>query len=263
MTDFSKLTLPFTWSLYSKKLVQKIENPKAIGILTKEEADERDLRFVTGEEGSIENGGLVRFYWFVDKEDGNLVDVKFQAYGNSALLGAAEEACSLLIGKNYDQAKRMTADLIDKELRDKDSIAAFPKEAFPYLNLVLGAIDNASALCNDLPLPDLYISTPAPRDIGEVLEGGIPGFKEFALKKKLAAIEEVLDREVRPYIALDAGGVEVIGLVNDREIIIAYQGSCTSCYSSIGTTLSFIQQMLKAKVHPDLIVTPNIDPSQF
>lgn len=259
MSTFFQLTYPFSWTLYSKKLIEKIENPKMAGRFTQEEADMRDLRLVEGVEGSIEAGSIVHFYWLVDKDDGQLVDVRFQAYGPSALIGAAQGTAELLIGKNYDQARRISTDLLDKELGDKNETAAFPKENYPYLNLVLGAIDQASEKCTDLPLPDLYVMMPGPHEIGDVVEGGIPGWKEYPLKKKLALIEDVLDREIRPYIALDAGGVEVINLLNDQEVVITYQGSCSSCYSSIGTTLSFIQQMLRAKLHPDIIVTPEID----
>lgn len=263
MSGFSQLTTPFCWRQYSKKLATRIESPKSAGFFTQIEADNRDVRLVEGISGSCESGNLIHFYWLVDKDDGILIDVRFQAYGNSALIGAAQVAAEVLKGKNYDQAKRVTADLLDKEVRDKDAEAAFPKESYPHLNLVLEAIDHASAKCTDLPLPELYIFTPAPRDIGEVIEGGIPGWKELPLKKKLAAIEEVLDREIRPYIALDAGGVEVLNILNDQEVIITYQGSCTSCYSSVGTTLSFIQQMLRAKVFPEIIVKPEIDPGAF
>ena len=81
---------------------------------------------------------------------------------------------------------------------------------------------------------------------------------ELTLKKKIAVIEQVLDQDIRPYIALDAGGVTVLNLLNDKELIIGYQGSCTSCYSSIGTTLSYIQQVIRAKVHPTIVVVPDI-----
>ena len=81
---------------------------------------------------------------------------------------------------------------------------------------------------------------------------------ELSLKKKIAVIEEVMDRDIRPYIALDGGGVTVLNLIGDKELSIAYQGSCTSCYSSIGTTLSYIQQVLRAKVHPDIVVVPEM-----
>lgn len=240
-----------------------MENPRSAGFFTKLQAEERGMRLAEGEEGSLENGNLINFYWLVDKEDGIIVDVKFQAYGQTALIGAAEVAAELLIGKNYDQALRITADLIDKQVRDKENIPAFPKETYPHLNLVLGAIEKASEKCTDLPLPEAYFAPPVPKDFGETVEGGYPGWLELPLKKKLAVIEEILDRDIRPYIALDAGGVEVINLLNDREVIITYQGSCTSCYSSIGTTLSYIQQVLRAKVFPEIIVVPDIDPTTF
>jgi len=259
---FIALTTSFPWSRYSKKLSAKIDSPRSAGMFTKTESEERGVRLAEGMEGRPEDGNSVRLYWLVDKEDGAIVDARFQVYGQSALIGAAEVACELLIGKNYDQARRITADLIDKQVRDRTDEPAFPKETYPHLNLVLGAIENAAEQCTDLPLPDTYVAPPVPMDIGEVLEGGYPGWSELTLKQKLAVIEQVLDRDIRPYIALDAGGVQVLNLLNDKELIIAYQGSCTSCYSSIGTTLSYIQQIMRARVHPDIVVVPDIDFNQ-
>ena len=152
---------PFPWALYSKKLIKKIENPRALGVFTAEEAEERLMRLAIGEEGSFKEGNWVRFYWLVDKDDGMIVDVRFQAYGQSALIGAAEACAELLVGKNYDQAKRITADLIDKQLQDKESQQSFPRECYPHLNLVLSATENASETCTDLPLPTLYVAPPS------------------------------------------------------------------------------------------------------
>lgn len=256
---FSALTTSFPWYRYSKKLCGKIDNPRSAGIFTQEESNERGVRLAEGVEGRVEDGNCVRLYLLVDKEDGQIIDAKFQVYGQSALIGASEAACELIVGKNYDQARRVTADLLDKQVRDKAEEPAFPKETYPHLNLVLGAIENAAEQCTDIPLPDTYVAPPVPMDIGEVLEGGYPGWMEMPLKKKIALIEEVLDRDVRPYIALDAGGVQVLNLLNDKELIIAYQGTCTSCYSSIGTTLSYIQQIMRAKVHPSIVVVPDVE----
>lgn len=259
----AQLIQPFPWSRYSQKLAAKIDNPRSAGFFTKEDADGREMRLVEGREGQIKDGNCVCLYWLVDKDDGIIVDAKFQVFGQSALIGAAEAACDLLVGKNYDQAKRLTAELIDKQVRDRSEVPAFPKETYPHLNLILCAIENGSEQCADLPLPTTYVAPPVPKDIGEVLEGGYPGWKELSLKQKIALIEEVLDRDIRPYIALDAGGIVVLNLIHDTELVIAYQGSCTSCYSSIGTTLSYIQQVVRAKIHPDIVVVPEIDPSQF
>lgn len=258
MMGINALITPFPWARYSKKLTSKIENPRSSGFFTAEEAEARTMRLAVGQDGSVTDGNIVKLYWLVDKDDGIIVDAKFQVLGQSALIGAAEAACELLIGKNYDQAKRISTDLIDKQVRDKSDIPAFPKETHPHLNLVLEAIDLAAEQCTDIPFADSYVAPPVPMDFGEVIAGGYPGWMELPLKKKIAVIEQVLDQDVRPYIALDAGGVSILNLLNDKELIITYQGSCTSCYSSIGTTLSYIQQVLRAKVHPELVVVPDI-----
>lgn len=248
---------PFPWTRYSKKLAAKIDKPRCAGFFTADESEERDVRLIIASIGRLEDGNILQMYWLVDPEDAVIIDAKFQTFGQSVLIGAAEVACELLVGKNYDQAKRITAALIDQQVRDKSDTPAFPNETAPHLNMVLEAIEMGAEQCSDLPLPSSYVAPPVPMEIGEVLEGGIPGWNEFTVEKQIALIEEVLDRDIRPYIALDAGGVEVKELIG-QQLLIAYKGTCTSCYSSVGTTLSYIQQVLRAKVHPDLNVIPDL-----
>jgi NifU-like protein len=195
-------------------------------------------------------------YLLVDEADGIIADAKFEAFGPTALIGAAEVACELLIRKNYDQAKRLSADLIDRQVRDKNEENAFPNDVSVYLNLVLLAIEEAVKQCMDIPLSDVYVASPiiSPNESN----GGYPGWKELSQKQKLALIEEVIANDIRPYIELDAGGVQVVDLIDDRELIIVYQGSCTTCYSATGSTLTAIQQILRGKISPDLIVTPRL-----
>lgn len=262
MSDFVGLkssATPFPWTRYSKKLAGKIDKARCAGFFLPEESEARDMRLIEVTEGSIEDGNIIKLYWLVDKDDGIIVDAKFQAFGQSALLGAAEIACEFLVGKNYDQAKRISADLLDQQVRDRSDTPAFPKETAPHLSLVLNAIVSAAIKCVDIPLASNYVSTPVPIEMGETLVGGYPGWAELSVPQKIALIEEVLTRDIRPYIALDNGGVEVRNLINDTELVIAYQGACTSCYSSVGTTLSYIQQVLRAKIHPSLVVVPDFD----
>ncbi|MFN0084893.1 MAG: NifU family protein [Blastocatellia bacterium] len=69
----------------------------------------------------------------------------------------------------------------------------------------------------------------------------------------LDRINLVLDEKVRPGLAGDGGGLEILGL-NDKKLLIRYQGACGSCPSSIGGTLMAIEHMLKEEVDPDLEV---------
>ncbi|MCC5831466.1 MAG: iron-sulfur cluster assembly scaffold protein [Chlamydiales bacterium] len=253
--SYDDLLKTFPWARYSKKMAAKIDRPRSAGYFTEEDAVERGMRRVIGREGLMEEGNVVALYWLVDPTDGVIADVKFQIFGQSALIAAAEAACELLIGKNYDQAKRIGAELLDKQLRDKPDTPAFPEETLGHLNLVIDAIDDAVEKCLDIPLSEHY-ATPIPKD--NACEG-YPGWLDLSYEKKIAVIEAVLDEEVRPYVELDAGGIQVEKLVDDRELVIAYQGACTSCFSAIGTTLSTIQQIIQTKVHPGLVVVPNMD----
>jgi len=241
--------------VYSRKLTQKIENPRHGGTFSQEEAKERGMRLAVGHQGNLEEAHAVAISLLVDESDGVIADAKFQVYGDSALIGAAEAACELLLRKNYDQARKLSADLIDKQVRDRADTAAFPEEAFSHLNLVLDAIEAAAECCTDITLAKAYVPTPlAPRGEGEV---GYPGWMQLSTEQKIAVIEEVIEADIRPYIELDAGGVRILDLIDGKELIIAYQGACTSCHSATGATLHAIQEILRSKVDSALVVTPD------
>jgi NifU-like protein len=250
----------FPWARYSKKLAAKIESPKNAGFFSKEDALERGMRLVTGREGDVRSGHLLLLHWLVDESDGVIADAKFQVFGSSALIGAAEVSCELVLRKNYDQTRRLTAALLDKQVRDRDESAAFPQELSAHLTLVLSAIEAAASQCMDIPIADLYLESPI--EVASLEKGDYPGWKELSRDRKIAIIEEVIASEIRPYIELDAGGIEVVDLIDGRELVIAYQGSCTSCHSATGSTLNAIQQVLRSKVYVDLVVSPDLNLSQ-
>ena len=247
----------FPWNRYSKKLAEKILKFRNAGLFTSEDADERGMRLAVGFDGSIEDGNAVRLYWLVDPDDGIIVDAKFQVFGQSALIGAAEAACEILIGKNYEQARRVGESIIDRHVRGNPDTPAFPWETAPHINLVIGAIDDAAEQCLDIPVAASYEAPPAPEP-GQAASEEFPGWQGLSPDEKVKIINEVLDHEIRPYIALDAGGVEVVRLEEGQKLFIAYQGACTSCMSSVGATLSYIQQTLRNKLSPDIVVIPEV-----
>jgi NifU-like protein len=227
----------------SKKLREKLDRLKFVGFFTPELAKEKNMRLVKAREGNL------TLYWLVDETDGVIADAKYQVFGPVGLIGAAEVASELVLRKTYDQASRLSADLIDQHV-------PFPRECDPFLNQVLTAIDVAVQQCLNIPFAVTYDMTPIESDFGEI-PGGIPGWEQFPYPQKMKILEEVIDKEIRPYIELDAGGVKLISL-QGSEVVIAYEGSCTSCHSSTGSTLSAIQKILKSRVHPTLFVTPQL-----
>ncbi len=249
------LIRPFAWQEYSQKLKSHIHNARSTGFFTEEDAKACALRLVIDESGDFESGNLLRFFWLVDPSDGILVDAKYQVFGETILMGFAESLCILIVGKNYDQAARIDMQVVDHFLRDHNDESSFPPDSIDHLELILETIKKCAGQCLDIPIQASYVAPPL---MHEGIEGnGFEGFKDLKLSQKIEFINQVLDQDVRPYVEMDAGGVEVIGL-KGNQVIIEYQGNCTSCFSATGATLTYIQKVIRAKVDPDLEVIPNL-----
>jgi Fe-S cluster biogenesis protein NfuA len=80
--------------------------------------------------------------------------------------------------------------------------------------------------------------------------GAAPASDDVELMQK---INEVLDDRVRPALAGDGGGLEIVGL-QGKTLRVRYQGACGSCPSSIAGTLMAIENMLQSEVDEELKV---------
>ncbi len=77
-----------------------------------------------------------------------------------------------------------------------------------------------------------------------------PADTDESLKK----INEILDETVRPGLAMDGGGLEIVELTPDLKLSVKYHGACGSCPSSTYATLQAITFILKDNFHPDIEV---------
>jgi len=82
----------------------------------------------------------------------------------------------------------------------------------------------------------------------ETAPGYVPGADPI-----LDRINQVLDEKVRPGLAGDGGGLEIVGY-HDHRLMIHYQGACGSCPSSVSGTLYAIENMLREEVDPEIEV---------
>ncbi|MEK8023779.1 MAG: NifU N-terminal domain-containing protein [Candidatus Hydrogenedentota bacterium] len=69
----------------------------------------------------------------------------------------------------------------------------------------------------------------------------------------LDRINEVLDARVRPALAGDGGGLQIMGL-RGHDLLIRYQGACGSCPSSIAGTMYAIQNLLRTELNTEINV---------
>lgn len=247
---------PPPWAHYSHLLKEKILSPRFAGILNEEDLSGEEMSLVIGM--SERNFEKVKLYFIIDRSDGVVAEVKFQALGSSPLIGAAECACALALRKTWRQVSRITGDLIDRKARDFPTIPSFPNDALWAINLVLEAVDHTIFQCNQIEFSRDPSLLPPPTPIDEKQDGQKVAWEILSHREKRELIDQVIQREIQPYIALDAGGIEVIDLRNDQEVIIGYQGACQSCPSSTGSTLQAIEHILQAQISSHLIVKPDL-----
>ena len=78
-------------------------------------------------------------------------------------------------------------------------------------------------------------------------------YPQLSDDEKVIIVGAVLDSSVRPALANDGGGLEVIE-VDGHIVRIRYQGACGGCPSSTGGTLRVIENHLRAQLDPEIKV---------
>ena len=105
-------------------------------------------------------------------------------------------------------------------------------------------------------------------DVSAVLQTRLPvhdpNFQlesEKKLKKKkenvspdVQAIEDILDRTIRPGLQADGGDIEIINYENNM-LTISYEGACGSCPSSMYGTLDAILSILRHEFNPEIDIS--------
>jgi Fe-S cluster biogenesis protein NfuA len=79
-----------------------------------------------------------------------------------------------------------------------------------------------------------------------------PKVREQSSDPMVQAIEEILDRTIRPGLQADGGDIEIVAFENN-ELKIMYQGACGGCPSSMAGTLDAIQGILRHELGNDEI----------
>ena len=70
---------------------------------------------------------------------------------------------------------------------------------------------------------------------------------------KRQKIEDLLDQNIRPYLQMDGGDVQVVSFV-DKTLSISYRGACGGCPGAAFGTLRAIENVLRDKYDPDIVV---------
>ena len=84
-------------------------------------------------------------------------------------------------------------------------------------------------------------------------------FKELTIEEKRAAIEAIIDENIRQMLVMDGGDMEILDIKEngeDTDIYIRYLGACNGCASASTGTLFAIEGILKQKLDKNIRVIP-------
>jgi NifU-like protein len=76
--------------------------------------------------------------------------------------------------------------------------------------------------------------------------------KKLTNLQKIALIQEIIEREIRPGLQADGGDMELID-IDGNKVIIALRGMCTGCVMS-DVTISGVQQKLRELVSDEIVI---------
>jgi NifU-like protein len=71
--------------------------------------------------------------------------------------------------------------------------------------------------------------------------------------QKIKLIEETLQREIKPALEKDGGGIELVD-VDGNAVSVKLHGACATCSASQVTLKHYVEEKLKELVAPELIV---------
>ncbi|MDQ7045204.1 MAG: iron-sulfur cluster assembly scaffold protein [Sulfurimonas sp.] len=97
------------------------------------------------------------------------------------------------------------------------------------------------------------------KNAADASAAGTANFETMTLVQQIKAVDAIVDENVRQFLIMDGGDMEVIDIKTTEEnidIYIRYLGSCDGCASSSTGTLYAIESTLKEKLSTKIRVLP-------
>lgn len=268
---------------YTEKVKDHFLNPRNVGVIDNADG--------VGEVGSLACGDALKLTFNLD-EKGRIEDAKFQTFGCASAIASSSALTEMIKGLTLEEASQITNEDIARYLGDlpkeKMHCSVMGRDALEkaiafYRGEKEKEIDG-EIVCECFGVTDREIeravkenSLTTIEDVtGYVKAGGgcghcheriqeiidsIIGTERPAARKpakltniqKIRLIEETLEREIKPALEKDGGGIELID-VDGNTVMVRLCGNCAACSASQVTLKNYVETKLQELVTPDLIV---------
>lgn len=242
------MTVSAPTSPTGSRLQARIDHPLFAGEFTEAEAQARGCRLVRASHGTDGVPQQVTLTMLVDGS-GVVRDARVLTGASDVFRATYDVMAELAVGRTLDALKAISPRVVDARLREPQggSVIDLSLDPDKPFYVLVKAAERAAPLV-------------AP--VGSAAAQALP-WSDVGLFEKVRRIEAVLDQHVRPALASDGGGLDLVDLQDD-ELSVQYQGACGSCSSSIGGTLQFIQDSLNNHLGTTLTIkVTGIEESMF
>jgi NifU-like protein len=268
---------------YTDEVKEHFLNPRNIGAI--EDADG------VGEVGSLACGDALKLTLKVDEND-RIVDAKFQTFGCASAIASSSALTEMVKGLTLDEAAKISnddiADFLGGLPKEKMHCSVMGRDALEKaISHYRGEAEKkveGNIVCECFGVTDIEIERILKEQhldtIASVTDfvkagGGcgkchdniqeiinqVTGSERPVKKKpvkltniqKIKLIEETLDREIRPELEKDAGGIELVD-VDGNQVFVKLRGACATCNVSQVTLKHYVEAKLREFVTPELEV---------
>jgi NifU-like protein len=268
---------------YTEKVKDHFLNPRNVGVI--ENADG------VGEVGSLACGDALKLTLKVDG-DKIISDAKFQTFGCASAIASSSALTEMIKGITIDEAEKITNNDIAEYLgglpKEKMHCSVMGRDALEKaianyrgepekevdgeivcecFGVTDHEIQRAVAENNLKTIEDVtdYVKAGGGCEschdkIQEIIESviGTPVKEKTRPSgmtniQKIRLIEETLEREIKPELKKDGGGIEFVDF-SDNTVFVELRGTCSTCSASQVTLKHYVETRIKELVSPELLV---------
>jgi len=134
------------WEAYSKKVADRMNEPRFLGTITEEEAKAKGGKLIVADYGAESCGDAVRLYWVVDESNDKIIEAKFRSFGCGTAIASSDMMCELCLGKTVDEAVKVTNLDVEMALRDDPETPAVPGQKMHCSVMAYDVIKKAASI---------------------------------------------------------------------------------------------------------------------
>ncbi|RCK79942.1 MAG: Iron-sulfur cluster assembly scaffold protein NifU [Candidatus Ozemobacter sibiricus] len=269
---------------YTNSVLDHFTNPRNVGEI--EDAN------AIGEVGSLACGDALKLFLKIDQQTGRILDAKFKTFGCASAIASASALTEMVKGKTIDEALKISNDDIARFLgglpEQKMHCSVMGKEALEaavanYRGEKVAAHEEEPPVCKCFWVSEKKIRevilehklTTVEQVTNYTKAGGgcggcLPDIKRILADimhtqappaerpkmtnlQRIQLISQTIEKDVAPMLRADGGNIELVD-IDGTLVKVRLKGACAGCAGAKATLQHLVQETLRQKVSPDLVV---------